>query len=239
MTKNLYEFIFKRKSTRKYDLASLTEEKLQEITAFADNAKRLYGNIKVEYELTDRVKNIMPVKAPHYIVISSEAKEGYLTNVGFMFQQVDLFLSSKGLGSCWLGMAKPSDKTDSKLEFVICLAFGQPIDSPYRDVSEFKRKPLSEISSGSDERVVCAHLAPSATNSQNWFFACVDGNIHVYQKKNNLLKALMYDKMNKVDMGIAICHLYIATLQQGRSFNFYYGSNVKERKGYTYIGTVE
>lgn len=239
MNEDLYDFIYKRKSNRKYNMTPLENDQLAVIKAFADSLKPLYKNIKVEYELTGDVKNILPVKAPHYFIISSEDKEGYLTNVGFMFQQMDLFLSSKGLGCCWLGMAKPVRKLDTKLEFVIVLAFGKTVDSPYREVSGFNRKPLSEISSGSDDRLECARLAPSANNSQNWFFVCTNGRIHVYKKKLNPVQILMYDKMNRVDMGIAICHLYVATQHRGKAFAFSLEETVNELKGYTYIGTVE
>ncbi|MCR3923503.1 MAG: nitroreductase, partial [Firmicutes bacterium] len=182
---------------------------------------------------------LFSIKAPHYFIISSETKDGYLTNVGFMFQQIDLFLASKGIGSCWLGMAKPTEQLDSKLQLVIVLAFGPALKSPHRELANFKRKPLAEISSGSDERLACARLAPSATNSQNWFFVCDDGNIHIYKKKLNPVSALMYEKVNGVDIGIAICHLYVATLRQGKAFAFSRCITVKEVAGYTYIGTVD
>lgn len=237
---NLYDFIFKRKSTRKYDMMPLTDGQLAEIKAFADNLKPLYKDIKVEYSIANAedVKNILPIRAPHYIIISSEKKDAYLTNVGFMFQQMDLFLSSKGLGTCWLGMAKPNKKISTKLEFIIILALGKALDSPHRELSEFKRKALSEISTGTDKRLEAARLAPSATNSQNWFFAAENGKIHTYQKRVNPLKALIYEKINKIDMGIAICHLYYATEHLGKKFVFEKEENPKELKGYTYIGTV-
>ncbi len=238
---NLYDYIFKRKSTRKYDMTPLKEEQLEEIKAFADKLKPLYKDIKVEYIVANaaEVKNILPIKAPHYFIISSESKEGYLTNVGFMFQQMDLYLSSKGIGTCWLGMAKPIKKINTRLEFVIILAFGKALGSPYRELSEFKRKSLSEISSGEDERLEGARLAPSATNSQHWFFAAKDGKIHAYQKKLNMVQALMYDKMNKVDIGIALCHLYVATEHFGKDFVFTKEEHPKEIEGYIYTGTVE
>ena len=239
MNENLYEFIFRRKSNRKYDMLPLENDRLLEIKTFADSLKPLYENIKVEYELTNDVKNILPVKAPHYFIISSENKEGYLVNIGFMFQQMDLFLSSKGLGSCWLGMAKPTERMNTKLEFVIVLAFGKTIGSPYRELQEFKRKPLSEISTGKDERLESVRLSPSATNSQNWFFACDNGKIHIFKKKLNPIQMIMYEKMNKVDMGIAICQLYIATLHQGKEFVFFNDITVEGLKGYSYIGTVK
>jgi len=236
---NLYDSIFKRKSTRKYDMTPLCDETLSEIENFAENLTPLYEDIKIEYEIVPNVKNIMPVKAPHYFIISSENKNGYLMNVGFMFQQMNLFLASKDLGSCWLGMAKPMKKLEKNLEFVIVLCFGKAIDSPFREMSEFKRKSLSEISSGQDNRLECARLAPSATNSQNWFFVSKAGKIHIYQKKINPVKALIYEKMNQVDIGIATCHLYLATEHQGKKTFISKDNGAKELQGYTYRLTIE
>lgn len=236
---NLYDSIFKRKSIRKYDMNPLPEAVLEEIEAFARIIKPLDETIKVAYTVVSHVKNILPVKAPHYFIISSENKEGYLTNAGFMFEQMNLYLSSKGLGSCWLGMAKPEEKMETKLEFVIILCFGKSIGSPYRELSEFKRKPLSLISRGQDDRLESARLAPSATNSQNWFFVCEKGKIHIYQKKLNPLKMAIYGKMNKIDIGIAACHLYLATEHQGKNPIISKDKGARELKGYTYRLTIE
>lgn len=235
---NLYEAMFCRKSIRKYDMNPLAKEKIEEIENFARNLKPLYNDIQIEYTLVNHVTNILPVKAPHYFIISSENKEGYLENIGFMFEQMDLFLSSEGIGSCWLGMARPKEKVDTKLEFVIILCFGNPLEELYRDVAEFRRKPLSEVSSGADDRLECARLAPSATNSQNWFFAAENGKIHIYQKKLNPIKIVMYDKMNRVDIGIAACHLYVATEHAGKNPIISIDHGVKEVKGYHYRLTI-
>jgi nitroreductase len=55
----------------------------------------------------DSVKGLLLVKAPHYLLLFSENKPGYLLNTGFIFEQIDLFLSSSGIGSCWLGLTNP------------------------------------------------------------------------------------------------------------------------------------
>lgn len=235
---NLYEYIFKRKSTRKYDLAPLDAAALGKIRVFADNLKRLYPEIATAYEITDTVKNLMPIKAPHDFLLLSEEKGDYLQNIGFMWQQMDLFLSELGLGSCWLGMAKPTSENKMQYPHSITLAFGKAEDSPYREQSDFKRKPISEISSGSDNRLEAARLAPSATNSQNWFFGANSGEIDVYQKKVNPIAAAVYGKMNRIDIGIALCHLYLATEHEGKEFALEKQSD-KDKKGYIYTGTVK
>jgi len=177
------------------------------------------------------------VKAPHNFIISSELTDGYLENVGFLYQQMDLYLSSLGLGSCWLGMAKPTEALETKLEFVIVLAFGKPKESPYRSLEGFNRKPLEEVAAGSDPRLEAVRLAPSASNTQNWFFVCDAGKIHAYQKLLNPVKAKFYDKFNRLDVGIALCHLYLATVEQGAVFKFSL-KDVPALEGYRAIGTV-
>jgi hypothetical protein len=67
-------------------MTPLSDTLMTKIKDFASNLKPLYEDIKVEYEFVNNVNNIIPVKAPHYIIISSENKYGYLTNVGFMLK---------------------------------------------------------------------------------------------------------------------------------------------------------
>ena len=74
-------------------------------------------------------------------------------------------------------MTKPAEKLKDELPFVISLAFGKAAGSPYRELSEYKRKSLSNISSGSDKRLEAVRLAPSAMNNQNWFFVAGNGKI--------------------------------------------------------------
>lgn len=238
MNEELYAHIFKRKSTRKFIMEPLEEGILCEIDEYIKTVLPLYYEIKIEYKIADAVKGLLSVKAPHYIIISSEKKPGYLENAGFVFQHVDLFLSRKGLGSCWLGMAKPAQKTEGHLDYVIAIAFGKPIESPFRDMEQFKRKSLNEISKGFDERLICAQLAPSATNSQHWFFVCEEGRIHCYLKKLNVLQLKMYENMNRIDIGIAIAHLCIATNHFQKDFSFFIDTKATLLNGYTYIGTV-
>ncbi|MEW9123469.1 MAG: nitroreductase family protein [Thermotaleaceae bacterium] len=243
----LYETIFKRKSIRKYDLTPMNEDVLNEISNHIQNLKPMYENIKTEISVVAHkdIKGLMAIKAPHYIVAYSEVKEGYLPNIGFMLQQIDLYLSAKGVGSCWLGLAKPAKEilAKSQLEFVITLAIGRAMEPLHREgVSEFKRKTLTEITDIKDrgELLEAARLAPSATNSQPWFFKGGEGLIHGYCIKHNLVKAMIYERLNKVDMGIAFCHLWLAAKNQGRAVVFIADETAREDrpKGYDYTATA-
>ncbi len=225
---NLYETIFKRKSIRQYVLDPLEGHLLSEVMAHTSTLRPLYKDIKVEFKILPQedVKALLFLaKAPHYLALFSENKDGYLLNAGFMLQQMDLFFSANGIGSCWQGMAKPTKEIskNSKLEFVIIMAFGRPNEKLHREsVSEFKRKKLQEITdiNGADELLEPARLAPSAMNKQQWFFTGSARTIHAYQSKASVLTAFVLNRVSRISMGIPICHMWIAAKQFGKEVEF-------------------
>ena len=219
---DLYPTIFKRKSIRRYESTPLDEATLAKITERLSHLKPLYEEIKTELKVlpANSVNGFFAAKAPHYLAIFSEEKEGYLTNAGYLLQQMDLYLSANYLGSCWLGAAKPSKELikDSKLKFVISLAFGRPSEQLHRvSVGEFRRNSLDQISNarGMDDLLEAARLAPSANNSQRWFFTGGEGKLNVY-----VSNSLILNRVSKIDAGIAICHIWIAAEHSGKQVEF-------------------
>lgn len=227
----LEEQIYLRKSCRKY----LDEPvNLDLIDEFMSNVKPLNEDIKYRYEFLkqNEVSSKMHFKAPYYLAIYSEIKENYMVNAGFIFQQLCLYIQSQGIGSCWLGLGSPKKK-DS--EFVILISFGKS-DDMTRILDEFKRNNLSKISDEVDESLIPAQLAPSAMNSQPWYFKHTVDGFDVYQVKQNIIKRQLLKRWNPIDMGIAISHMYIAN---ENTFEFKIKDNFDELKGYTYIGSIK
>ena len=138
------------------------------------------------------------------------------------------------MGCCWLGAAKPQEKEASSLPFVICMSFGKPAEPLQRELSEFKRKALSQISDGMDKRLEAARLAPSGINAQGWFFIATGGKIHCYRKKPNPITGLVLGPMGEIDLGIAVCHIYI----ESGNFKYEKETNAPVKKGFIYMGTV-
>ena len=228
------EIIRKRKSIRKYNPAPLDSATLDAVREQIGKVKSLYPDIKYSIEIANKTKGMFNIKAPHYLIFRSDEEDGYLENIGFIGQQLDLYMSESGLGACWLGASKPEDKEASALPFVICISFGKPAEKLHRDISEFKRKPLAEICEGTDERLEAARLAPSGVNAQNWYFVAESGKIHCYRKKANPVLGFLYNRLACIDMGIALSH--IAAGSDG--FSFVKESGIAERKGHIYMGTV-
>ena len=229
------EIIRRRKSIRKYDPAPLDAYTLEKVRAQLKVIKPLYPDIRYSIEIANKISGLFNnIKAPHYLVFRSEEKEGAYENIGFIGQQMDLFFSGSGLGSCWSGGSKPDEKDIMGLPFVICMSFGKPAEPLHRELSAFKRKPLAEISEGFDERLEAARLAPNTRNEQNWYFIAEDGEIHCYRKKSNPMLGLIYNKLHCIDIGIALCHI----AEESEDFHFSKRVGIFERKGFVYIGTV-
>lgn len=227
MTMN--EMIFHRKSCRSFTGKPVDAETIEKILAF--EMKPLYPKIKVHMDIVSRdmVKCICPWTTSQLIAIYSEEAEGYLENIGFLFQQMDLYLQTLGLGVCWLGMGRMNPKTTTRVDgmkFVIMLAFGHPKGDQLRhDLKVFKRKSMEQISDAPDPRLEPARLAPSAVNSQPWYFTHEGDTIHVHCSKEGSL----------LDAGIALAHLYVANQE---TFLFRKTENVSEIPGYRYVGSV-
>lgn len=242
---NLKETIYRRKSVRSYTGNPIDQETLTKIQEFMVNIKPLYPDIKVRAEIMEKekVKCIFPWVTPQVISIFTEDKEGALENVGFMFQQLDLYLQSIGIGVCWLGMGRldkkkvaEAESTDD-LKFVMMLAFGQPKGEALRsDTGEFKRKSLGQISDRVDERLEPARLAPSSVNSQPWYFIHEGEIIHTYCTCKGILNKVALSEMNRIDVGIALAHMYVANPD---TFQFFKQEDVGELKGYGYIGSFK
>lgn len=222
--------IYVRKSARNY----LDDEiDMSAIREFLDNVTVLTPEINYSYEILtrDEVNIRTRWKAPYYIALYSEKKENYGVNLGFVFQQLSLFMQSLGIGSCWVGMATVKEKNP---EFVILISFGKS-DDMTRDITKFKRKSLSEISDMEDERLKPAQLAPSAVNSQPWYFKHTEEGFDVFKVKHNIVKQKIFGRWNDIDIGIALAHLYVSNKN---TFEFEF-KNKEDIKGYTYVGSLK
>lgn len=238
---NLSDMIYKRKSCRSYTGEPVDQETLDKIYEFYKTIRPLYPDIRVEYDILakDQVKCILPWITPQLMTIFSEDKEGFRENVGFIFQQLDLYMQSIGLGVCWLGMGKINPKeyitSNDNMKYVIMLALGHPKGDGLRSgMGEFKRRKLSDICDEKDHRLQVAQYAPSSVNSQPWYFTHEDNAIHLHCVQQGLFKVKTLGDMNRIDVGIALAHLYVANPD---TFHFFKTDNVKPVKGYGYIGS--
>ena len=220
-----YDLLARRRSVRKYDeSAPLTQAELDEITAFLDTLTPLIDGIEVAFTLLKRTET--NAKFGEYgIRMFSEKKPNYLVNAGFMLEQFDLFLASRGIGACWYGLAgRPKPSACPKgTAYVILIVFGRSDGELFRgDISEFNRRPQDELWTGDFAADVKekALLAPSACNSQPWRIVSEKGILSVFRDPHNRsnVPRSFAPFFNSIDMGIFLCFLETALTHNGISF---------------------
>lgn len=221
---NLFKTIYTRKSIRNYIQEKLEWDLLEDILNYINQLPMLIDGIGTEIKLISNIEEKQgftgpfTVKAPYYICISSEEREGHLLNAGYLMQHINLYIQSRGLGACFLGATKPGKELSStmKYKYIISLAFGKSSEILHRDSSEAKRLPEEKLivykedtSSDINELLTAARLAPSSLNSQPWRFVAYNNRIHVFAKKYPLIVRPV-SKIKMLDMGIMLANMLIA-----------------------------
>lgn len=235
---DLFDSIARRKSCRNYIDQSLSSGQLDEIEAAIETFEPLYPDLTLNYRFVSETKGIFHVKAPHYLIVSGQGKEGEQENAGFLFEQLVLWFDAHDIGCVWLGTSKDKEKNTNGQD-IITIAFGLVEGSAHRDRSEFKRKPINAITNDPDDACIQAvHLAPSGLNMQPWYLEKMGDRLLFYRQLLKPPVSLAY-KLTMIDMGIALCHYAVACGHFGKSFTFHRQENDAPKKGYVPFGYVD
>ena len=233
----LNEALFRRQSTRAFDMNGLSEDELKEITDYAAAIEPLIPGKKVRADIVgpDDVKAMMKWRAPHYFAIYSDGSDEGIMNAAYVYEQVVIHLTSLGIGTCWATSVSPKEKDEADgTKWSAVIAFGRPADgNGWRNPSDVKRKALSEICDKEDSKLEAARVAPSSMNNQPWYFRHAGNDIEVLCKKQGLLKKWMVSQ-NRVDMGIVLGNLKVAS----PGMTFTPATDKTEKDGYTLMGKI-
>ena len=166
---NYYKEIFKRKSFHFFNGGEkTTEEDIETINSFIKTISPLYQDIKTEIVIVKENETSCHRGADYCILFYSEPKGDYLRNIGYLGEQIDLFLASINIGALWFGIGKPKEKRENGLEYVIMIAFKRMAENSFRkDMFKAKRKPIAEIWNGEQLDIAnIVRFTPSACNTQ-------------------------------------------------------------------------
>ena len=217
MDKKLYEMIFKRKSFhlfRNIGNEHITDNELKDIEEQFNKFKPLIDDINVKIKI---VKNSTTCKRgqEYCILFYSEKKDNYLQNIGYLGEQLDLYLVSKNIGTLWFGIGKVEEKQLYGLDFVIMIAIAK-VDSPdkfRKDMYKSKRKELKEIWNGDNDLDIAniVRFTPSACNTQPWIVDSSVNELKIYRYRKEGKRGIMpKDRViyyNQIDIGIFLCFL--------------------------------
>ncbi len=240
---NIIETIQKRRSVRTYTGEPLCREHVIQIREFIHQLQVPFG-AKARIELISVDSDGKPVKlgtygwikgACDYLVLIYEEAPFAETAAAYMFEQVILFCTDLGLGTCWLGGS--FNRSDFKKQIQLTANEKLRIVSPVGYASDRKRFlekyivkadnkhasrksfeelffdrnfdcPLTKAAAGTFlQPLEMVRLAPSAVNKQEWRALLDDKAVHFYKNP--------YPMFDSIDMGIALCHFELTCKELG------------------------
>jgi nitroreductase len=241
---NIQDVIFRRISVRTYQPEPASLDDLEAVRRAGERAERLTDadmqfHLRTDAQMGNEIKGIIgdygkTIHAPHYIVLASREREGYLTDAGFRFEQMVLDATALGFGTCWVGLMfkeaslRSSLGLDGSWRMIVLSPIGRPLENSLTNrmlrtlAGSKRRKPIDQLffwqrhgerlpaSVTSDQRLMqvleATRWAPSWMNRQPWRFVLLDREILVYKIKDLDREGKDY---HRLDCGIAMCHLHV------------------------------
>ena len=236
MNDGLYEMIFKRKSFHVFkDVGEelISAEEIEVIKQAYQQFSPLDPAIKTAIRIVPGDETTCKRGEQLCILFYSEKKDNYLQNIGYLGEQMDLYLVSRNIGTLWFGIGKSTEVAFDGLEFVIMIAIHKVDDAAKfrKDMFKSKRKPVDEIWEGDTIKDVTdiVRFAPSACNTQPWLVRNTGDVLSVYRYKKPGKRGIMpADKVsyyNQIDIGIFLYFMEMCLIHCGREFERVMHSN--------------
>lgn len=229
INQDLYGMIFKRKSFhffRNVGNEAISSQEIEDIKKEYKTFTPLYPNIKTEIRIVSANKTTCNRGQQYCILLYSEKEENYLQNIGYLGEQLDLYLVSQDIGTLWSGIGKTDEPSFEGLDFVILIAISKIDDKKKfrKDMFKSKRKTIDEIWSGEPMKGITdiIRFAPSACNSQPWIVEHSESVLKVYrykkQGKRGIMPSVKVSYYNQIDIGIFLCFLELCLGHHGIDF---------------------
>lgn len=233
---DLYDDIFRRRSTQKFSLAALDQRVIEKIKDKIESLPHLEISCDVQMHfinegtpVASKISTLGRIKAPHYVVVTGTRNESCLISAGYSSEYLILYLTSLGIATSYMGSVM-DQMTASRIlgspvisDIFIAIALGgsRNVNDVYRKKDDLKRLPLeSLIISGiptRDQELIleAVRQAPSFMNLQSWRFEVEKNLIQLHRENLPLIRKKYFSETVYFDMGIALAHLEIAANHLG------------------------
>ena len=241
----LYDALFYRKSIKSYSMKKIKEPLLEEIKSLCGSITYLNNKLNIKAHLIERghlihfsIGKETGVKAPHYILITSNKGEDYLQNIGFAVEKLVLELTCLGVGTTWLQCKLNREYPIS----ILAIGYPDEFDSLFRKSKRsYDRKKIKDICKAFDPKwedvFEGVRVAPSVKNLQPWSFKENNYGFDLYESLPK--KRYKVDDENKISMGIALRHFDICCKEKNINIEFIKkNAKVRRHKEY-FISIVE
>ncbi|MBR4461411.1 MAG: nitroreductase [Erysipelotrichaceae bacterium] len=231
----LYPMIYKRKSFHVFrdppsgkayhDEYSITDNELIRIQEIYDSLVPLCPEIRTAMRIAENEETSCQRGQEKVLLFYSEDKPDALANIGYLGEQLDLYLAEMNIGTLWFGLNKNEMPDFDGLKYIIMISIGKVPEKAFRkDMFKAKRKELDEIWEGSLLEGVSeiVRFAPSACNSQPWKVIREGNHLDVCRYRNEKKIGVMPQDglvvYNHIDIGIFLCFLELCLNRQNISF---------------------
>ncbi len=250
ISKPIEELIKQRHTVSAFKKTAQSGETLAQIQSFIETLSSPFPakpTVKVINAEADGVKlgKVGSVSGATMFVGATVPNVPYaLEAIGYELEKLVLFLTSLGLGTCWVAsfdrkaFKQAMGASDSDLLPVV-LAFGSAGKSLFGGGGSRKReawiklffdkefiRALDEVDAGAYQLPLeMVRLAPSAKNKQPWRVVKTGGQYHFFDYTLPP-HAYPYDfDVHAIDMGIAACHFHLTALDKGLKGEFTFDVN--------------
>lgn len=242
---NIEKLVRERRSVRTFKGGSLTEPDKEKLCAFMDNVENPYS-LPVKFKMLKGMS--CPVVVGTELYVGGKMKKAPHMNeaFGYSFERVVLYAQSLGIGTVWIGgtMNRGNFEKAMELEADEVMPCVSPVGYPAQKMS--LRETMMRKGVKADERLdfeelffydsyeqpltkekagklylplELVRLAPSAVNRQPWRLVVRDDGVHFYLQRAKGFGGGDID-MQKIDLGIALCHFELAVRELGMRMEF-------------------
>ncbi len=243
----LLEIIKGRRSVRTFDGRPLRPEDREKLAAFIPGVTNPFGvPVELVLLDAEEHGLSSPVITGEKMYATGRVPKVPYADVafGFSFEKLVLYAWSLGIGTTWMGGTMKRDTFARAVglkdgERIPCVS---PLGYPAEKMSV--RETLMRKGAGSDSRLPAEKLffdgsldkplsgtkkealgdliemvrrAPSAVNRQPWRIVVTEEGYHFYEKKDKGYVSDAVGDMQKIDIGIALCHFVMGLEEQGKT----------------------
>lgn len=248
--KQITDNIMKRRSVRTFDDRKLPEEELEKLRSFMETIENPYGiPVEFKFMHAKEHGLICPVVSGTELYVGGKIKRMPNASVafGYSFEMLVLYAQSLGIGTVWLGgtMNRAAYEQAMELGTDEIMPCASPLGYPAKKMSfregtmrkaikADERLPFEELFFEGDfqtplnkekagiflQPLEMVRLAPSAVNKQPWRVVIADNAAHFYLKRSKGFGHESNFDMQKIDMGIALCHFALTAKENGIDVRF-------------------
>ncbi len=262
---HIEKLVRERRSFRTYDGRELTAYDKEKLCVFMETIGNPYG-LPVSFRLLEKMSCPVVVGTELYIGAKMKDTPNMNTAFGYTFETLVLYAQSLGIGTVWIGGTMDRGAFEKAMELsenevMPCVS---PVGYPAKKMS--LRESVMRTGVKADERLAfeeiaywkdfdhpltpetagslflpleMVRLAPSAVNKQPWRMVMTDDAVHFYLLRSRNFGGGTLD-MQKIDIGIALCHFELMAKELGIYTEFVTASpDIPCKNGAEYIASYK